>query len=691
MTLDTDPGHDAGPHFVGRRDELRVILDALEPQSRAVFHCSCAGGVGKTTLLRQVAIIARNRGTKVLQIDGRDLHGTPEAIEAAIVRAAGGIAASAAEAIAEAAPCLLLIDTLETIAPTLPWIFGELLAKLPAGVVVLLAGRDPLAARWRTDLDWAPRLRPIVLRNLGPQGSSELLSAYGVTPADHAEIFSFTLGHPLALTLIAESVRATGSRFAHVSTGDVVHELVVRFTRDIREPQRRRALEAACTVRVVTEPTLRALLEVDDSYSLFRWLRELSFFETVHDGLRPHENVRRAVIEDLKFRDPESYQGLRDRAHRYFEARTFETAERDEAVQIGHLYDLSYLHSRSPVAGRFFDWSSNHPIFEAQPSAREAAALEAEIERAEGSESVEWFRYWLERQPECCQVFRDQTLQVVGYQCAPVLTAAGLDAASSDPAISGARQIIARHGPLRGHEVAIVTRFWLSTTSYQQVGPVQSRMWLSMIRAYGITPHMAYSLACFHDVDFWEPAFVYMGFSRTPAGDYAVGGHAYGMMMHDWRSRPFRDWIQLLTRRENSLAPMAKVETVRSTAVLDRGTFANAVKDALRHRDDARALARNPLLETRLVCGDVGREASTPERVAHLRTQLDAACTALREAVGQDKQARAVTAAYGRGAPSQEAAAEALSVPLSSFRRHLKRGSEFVVQHLWEKEVGSGD
>ncbi len=679
-----------GPRFVGRTEEIRQILEALTPRSRAVFYCSSPGGVGKTTLLRRIAAMAREQGTRVLQIDARDLEPSPEALEGALVRALGSDATSAVAAVSEAAPCLLMIDTLEAMGATLPWIFQELLAGLPPGVVTVLTSRDLLEARWRTDLEWAPRLHLISLRNLGERESGILLSGYEIERDDHAEIFAFTFGHPLALTLIAESLRSTGSRFAHLSTGDVVHELVVRFTRDIGEPLQRRALEAACVVRVVTEPTLRALLQIDDSYALFRWLRELSFFETVHDGLRPHENVRRAVVADLRFRDPDWYEQLRERAHAFFEAKARRAEPHDEAAHVAHIYDLSFMHSQSPLARRYFDWSSDRTLFPSRPTTGEAAALEEVIARFEGPQAVPWFRYWLERQPESCLVFRNQALEVVGYHCAPVLTATGLDAARKDPAIAGALEAIAQHGPLRGSEVAIVTRFWLSTKTHQQVSSVQSCMWLHMVRTYGITPHLAHAIATFHDVGFWEAIFVYMGFTRAAVGDYEIGEHRYGVMMHDWRTRPYRDWLELLARRETAVTPATSEAPPPPAAVLDRETFATAVKDALRHRGDARTLGRNPLVDTRLVRGDLSARAPRSERVDRLRERLDQACEALAQGVGQDKHARAVMAAYGRGAPSQEAAAEALGVPLSSFRRHLKRGVELIVERLWEEEIGPG-
>ncbi|MCA9709080.1 MAG: hypothetical protein KDK70_24760, partial [Myxococcales bacterium] len=407
--------------------------------------------------------------------------------------------------------------------------------------------------------------------------------------------------------------------------------------------------------------------------------------------LRPHENVRRAVVEDLRFRDPEWHERLCERAHAFFEARVARSDVRDEAAHLACIYDLSFLHSQNLVARRFFDWSSDRTMFPAHPTPAEAAAVEECIRRFEGPSAARWFRHWLERQPEHCHVFRDQTLRVVGYHCAPVLTAAGLEASSRDPAVAGAIAAIAQHGPLRGSEVAILTRFWLDTRTYQQVGPVQSCMWLHMVRTYGLTPHLAHAVTAFHDVGFWEAIFTYMGFTRVPAGDYEVDGHRYGVMMHDWRARPYRDWLALLARREIHAPPPGAAESPPpAPAVLDRETFAEAVKDALRHRGDDRELGRNPLLNTRLVRGDLGAGATLPQRLAALRQRLDEACDALARAVGQDKHARAVVAAYGRGAPSQEAAAEALGVPLSSFRRHLKRGLALVVERLWEQEIGPG-
>ena len=44
---------------------------------------------------------------------------------------------------------------------------------------------------------------------------------------------------------------------------------------------------------------------------------------------------------------------------------------------------------------------------------------------------------------------------------------------------------------------------------------------------------------------------------------------------------------------------------------------------------------------------------------------------------------------YLRGAPSQEAAAEVLGLPFSTYRRYLARATARLVDLLWAVEVGT--
>ena len=58
---------------------------------------------------------------------------------------------------------LLLIDTYEALSALDAWLRDAVLPDLPAGVIVVLAGRDAPALPWRTDVAWAPLTRIIEL------------------------------------------------------------------------------------------------------------------------------------------------------------------------------------------------------------------------------------------------------------------------------------------------------------------------------------------------------------------------------------------------------------------------------------------------------------------------------------------------------------------------------------------------
>jgi hypothetical protein len=108
---------------------------------------------------------------------------------------------------------------------------------------------------------------------------------------------------------------------------------------------------------------------------------------------------------------------------------------------------------------------------------------------------------------------------------------------------------------------------------------------------------------------------------------------------------------------------------------LSQAEFAAAARRALRdlHRPDA--LAENPLQRARMT------------RAAPLDELLEQAVAALRADPRDAKLARALERTYLRPAPTQEAAADVLGLPFSTYRRHLVRGVERVVDWLWRREL----
>jgi hypothetical protein len=70
-----------------------------------------------------------------------------------------------------------------------------------------------------------------------------------------------------------------------------------------------------------------------------------------------------------------------------------------------------------------------------------------------------------------------------------------------------------------------------------------------------------------------------------------------------------------------------------------------------------------------------------------LRDVVAEAIDALRADSRDEKLHRALTRTYVRPAQTQELAAEAFGLPFSTYRRHLTRGVERVVERLWQREL----
>jgi hypothetical protein len=111
------------------------------------------------------------------------------------------------------------------------------------------------------------------------------------------------------------------------------------------------------------------------------------------------------------------------------------------------------------------------------------------------------------------------------------------------------------------------------------------------------------------------------------------------------------------------------------------------VRLALQKFTQIEVLAENPLVRSRLIETTTPPEASPLERSAALQALILEAAEALKTTPKQAKYYRALHHTYLQPAPTQEQAAEALDLPFSTFRRHLKTGIAEVIEFLWHREL----
>jgi hypothetical protein len=651
--------------FVGRAVELDLLRDALAARTPpfAVLHLHGPGGVGKTALLQRFAREARAAGREAILVDGHAVDASPEAFTAAVGGALGDRA-------------VLLVDTYESLTPLDAWLRERFLPALPDGALVVIAGRQPPLPAWREDAGWHELLRVVGLRNLEPEASRALLAGRGV-PADlHEQILDFTGGHPLALALMADAVADHGpdAALAPERSLDVVRELVDRFVRHVPDDDHRAALEVCAIAHATTEPLLRDVLPDAPARELLEWLCDLSFVELAPDGVFPHDLAREALEAELRWRDRDRYLDLLWRVSTAYARRARATTGKErQRAQLA----LLHVHFRSPSLRPFIEETATRTTWLERAGAEERDTILALAEAVEGPESAAVVDHWLGRDEARFALVRSASeADPIGFVGTLLLEAPSTEDCAADPVVASAWRYVRAHAPLRAGERMDLLRFWVDRGG--QSVATHHLVALQANLGWAYTPDLAYSFAIVGDADFWQPMFEHVGFPRADEAAATVGDRRHGAFVHDWRRVPYSRWARDFYDRQRDAEP--EPPSRAPLVVLSEPEFAAAVREALRAYRRPADLAANPLLRSRVVSdGD-----AAPGR---LRALLDEAAATLRDHPRDEKLHRALDATYLRPAPTQEAAAERLGLPFSTYRRHLTSGVERVVAYLWEREL----
>ncbi|MCB9098828.1 MAG: ATP-binding protein [Anaerolineales bacterium] len=675
--------------FVGRQPELALfetVITAAE-LPLALIYVYGPGGIGKTSLLHEFGYICANLELPWAYLDLRDVSPAPDAFAGAVDRAIPSLSTAS-----PANRQVILIDSYEKVLPLDNWLRQNYLPQLPADTLVVLAGRDKLSPRWRSDAGWRALIHELSLRNFSAQESETFLTARGIPSGQHRPILHVTHGHPLALSLIADQFIQQGDLFSFTpdKAPDMIKTLLDRLIQDIPGPAHRLALEACAQVHIITEPLLAAMLEIDDCYAIFDWLRGLSFVEVGSQGVFLHDLVGKTLSTDLQWRNPERYATLLSRARNYYTAR-LQQANSQEQQQI--IADYIFLHRQNPIVRPFFDAASQMSVLVDAANAPDRPQLVEMVRRHEGDRSAGLAEAWFERQPHQILVMRSPSEEFefapLGFLFTLDLTA-DADLIAADPAAHNAWRYLQTQTLLRPGEKATMFRFWLSADTHQNFSPVVALIGVNMVRHYLTTPGLAYTFFPCANPQFWTPLCAYADLTRLPDVDFAIDNRTYGVFGHDWRVMPPLQWLDLLAGRENSLffqktPPPPPHEAL---IVLSRSEFSQAVRDVFRRLSSGDTMSDNPLLRSHLVLKAHDPGASDTEKMAYLQNLVIKTAETLKSSPRHLKLYRTLYHTYIQPAHTQEQAAELIDVPFSTFRRHLKAGLTEVANILWQQEIG---
>ncbi len=686
--------------FAGRASEKAIFQAALEAEELPFYllYFFGPGGVGKTTLLAELAYGCEQAKIPALLIDARNVDPSPESFLGALQLALGLTPpTSPLQALAERTQRqVILIDTYEKFGPLDSWLREIFLPELPAETLVVAAGQNPLPPGWSADPGWQSLVRSVPLRNFSPVESQDYLQRREVPVEQHQTILDFTYGYPLALSLVADVLaqRQDPMRpFKPEAVPDLIKTLLEQLVQKVPGPAHRAALEACALVYLTTESLLAAMLAIPEVHELFEWLRGLSCIESGPLGLFPHDLAREALTADLRWRNPDWYAELHQRARSYYSNRLQHThGQEQQAI----LAQYIYLHRDNPAVRPFFiqlqsQWSEAGGLMTDIGREPDWPLLVEMVKKHEGEESARIAAHWFARQPGRVQVLRNPEQQPVGFVLLLALEQARPPDLAADPVAQAAWRYLERSAPLRPGEKATMFRFWLAQDTHQAVSAVQGTIFILMVQHYLTTPGLAFTFLPCANPNFWLPIFTYADLARLAELDFEVQGQCYGVYGHDWRAVPPIAWLDLLAQRETATSPQTAPAPVRPTMmVLSQSEFENAVRHLLRDfrltRPDA--LRYNPLMWSRLVTEQVGVNADEAKRAVALHTTIKEAADKLQAAPRQRKFYQALYHTYFHPAPTQEQAAELLDLPFSTYRRHLKTGVEQLTHMLWQREIG---
>jgi energy-coupling factor transporter ATP-binding protein EcfA2 len=668
--------------FVGREAEMAAfrdwLLDRASPTPE-ILYVYGPGGVGKSTLLRAFARAAEALGRAAVLVDGREVAPTPNGL----LRALGGSRPSDVAARLGEQNALLLFDTFEDLADLTGYLQREILGRLPLTVRVVIAGRAPAGRLWVDGDPWRRLVRPLPLASWSPDESRAYLSARGIRDVSLVEqVLAAAGGLPLALSLAADLAVQLDVRSFRAAEADwhlALRELVERLLRDVPEPGVRDLLECCAVLRQADQASLAAIAgeAVGGVGPAFDRLCRLSFVRAGQHGLVLHDDVRRVLAEDLRWRRPERYAELRLRALAYLRERSANASpvERERLfAQRLYLWAQAWVQAHSQAL-LFFPEESPVWVEPGRPEDHaDVLRIRAEwVERALGGEVAASYDAALDRAfmeehlaypGTRLRIARDRDGRAIGFstmvpvcrESVPILLrhpahAPAVRALWPDPA-----QLPATADESR---VFFVVRIQETAEQARAVWAALQRETFGVLALSGVYLTTTAVPARKTSLEGW-------GFRRIPeARSWFYGpDEPSDTYMLDLRSIGVDAWIEAI------------VEGRRPPRGLSADEVEPALREALlRWRDDA-ALAASPLAD--LPCVDAPRDADA------VRRAVEAALARARAAAeAKDEPAfDAVELAYVRKVGSHERVAERLAVSPATFYRLLKRGVQGIGAEL---------
>jgi hypothetical protein len=630
--------------FTGRHAEVAYLerCVASDDPPASVIHVCGPGGIGKSTLLRELARRVREHGRTVLALDGRELGPDPEVLAAAL------------RSVAETVRPVVLLDSYEKMTALDSWLRRDLLRSLPDDAVIVTAGRGAPDAGWFQG-GWESVTARLDLGAMPPDEARKLLAAHGVADSRVPAIIEWADGSPLALALAADAA-ATDSGWNAAYSPDrpdilraLLHRLVETDLQDIRPT----ALGIAVVARSTTPELLQAILPGEDAHEAYGQLASLTVTEPLGGGIMMHELVRKALLADLRLRNPELERDVRRRIADYLYGR----GVAGESLAIIDMADLV----ENPLIRWGFSWDGNvgMRIDTLRPGDAEMteAGLLPGLNRRGWEESKRYFR----DAPARVAIARDDLDRICGFMvCMSLATAPAF--ADSDP-LMGPWLAHARSNAGLGDSV-----LWQAAVDFTGEGKVQAMLGIAgVLRSGSPNPRFAYLPIDAHVPGAVEFADA-IGAQHVRELDVYFGDLEIQCYRLDYGPGGLFTLVRDQIYAELGLPPPGHAPRLpRTVADLDM------VREILRNFRVPRELARSPLASGETVA----------DRADSVRQLIRAAAA---DAFGDSQNEKllrdVLIAGYLEPLRSHEEAASRLLMSRAAYFRRLRTAVERLAEHM---------
>lgn len=312
--------------FIGRHKELNDLANWLDdPQApMQIYYLSGMGGIGKSSLMAEMMLVAGQYNTTCIWLDGRSCTQTPvdflEYISSTISLEFWNnnrysqplellFSANAEQRL------LLCIDNYEHLSLLEGWMMKVFLPKLPlAGIAIILASRAPLSLAWKMNRFWSGYVTEMPLTHFSYEESEAYVRSIGIIQQKLSRaLVRASNGHPLALALTVEA--ALKKKELSPSDKQIVSQTIsAQLLRDMTSLELLPIVDALIVLQHANQEMLSQFLEQEVTLQQYRAMQEMSFIKTGTEGLALHDLARMHLIQDLRIREPQRLIALQAKA-----------------------------------------------------------------------------------------------------------------------------------------------------------------------------------------------------------------------------------------------------------------------------------------------------------------------------------------------------------------------------------------